>query len=182
MIDFLQKFLDTVATYPERAAFVDKDGERSTSYKKLDELSSRVAAFLKSKGFQKEDLIAINLEKSMEYTAVQLGVIKAGIAFVPLSESMGQERFSHVLKDSGAKLVFDAAAWDQAMEYEPLNPEKWADSDEHDLALIIYTSGSTGKPKGVVEEYGAYRFTTKGTAEEVVEPYTMKDMPSALQM
>lgn len=175
MIDFLQKFLDTVATYPERAAFVDKDGERSTSYKKLDELSGRVAAFLKNKGFQKEDLIAINLEKSMEYTAVQLGVIKAGIAFVPLSESMGQERFSHVLKDSGAKLVFDAAAWDQAMEYEPLNPEKWADSDEHDLALIIYTSGSTGKPKGVVEEYGAYRFTTKGTAEEVVEPYTMKD-------
>ena len=156
MIDFLQKFLDTLATYPERAAFVDKDGERSTSYKKLDELSGRVAAFLKNKGFQKEDLIAINLEKSMEYTAVQLGVIKAGIAFVPLSESMGQERFSHVLKDSGAKLVFDAAAWDQAMEYEPLNPEKWADSDEHDLALIIYTSGSTGK-------------------EEVVEPYTMKD-------
>lgn len=175
MIDFLQKFLDTVATYPERAAFVDKDGERSTSYKKLDELSGRVAAFLKNKGFQKEDLIAINLEKSMEYTAVQLGVIKAGIAFVPLSESMGQERFNHVLKDSAAKLVFDAAAWEQAMEYEPLNPEKWADSDEHDLALIIYTSGSTGKPKGVVEEYGAYRFTTKGTAEEVVEPYTMKD-------
>ena len=34
MIDFLQKFLDTVATYPERAAVVDKDGERSTSYKK----------------------------------------------------------------------------------------------------------------------------------------------------
>lgn len=175
MIDFLQKFLDTVATYPERAAFVDKDGERSTSYKKLDELSGRVAAFLKNKGFQKEDLIAINLEKSMEYTAVQLGVIKAGIAFVPLSESMGQERFSHVLKDSGAKLVFDAACWEKAMEAEPLSPEEWADSDEHDLALIIYTSGSTGKPKGVVEEYGAYRFTTKGTAEEVVEPYTMKD-------
>lgn len=175
MIDFLKNFLDAVATYPERAAVVDKDGERSTSYKKLDELSGRVAAFLKNKGFQKEDLIVINLEKSMEYTAVQLGVIKAGIAFVPLSESMGQERFSHVLKDSGAKLVFDAAAWDQAMEYEPLNPEEWANSDEHDLAFVIYTSGSTGKPKGVVEEYGAYRFMAKGTAEEVLEPYSMKD-------
>ena len=175
MIDFLQKFLDTVATYPERAAFVDKDGERSTSYKKLDELSGRVAAFLKNKGFQKEDLIAINLEKSMEYTAVQLGVIKAGIAFVPLSESMGQERITHVLKDSGAKLVFDAACWEKAMEAEPLSPEAWADSDEHDLAFIIYTSGSTGKPKGVVEEYGAYRFMAKGTAEEVLEPYSMKD-------
>lgn len=175
MIDYLQKFKETVATYPERAAVVDKDGERSTTYKKLDELSGRVAAFLKNKGFQKEDLIAINLEKSMEYLAVELGVMKAGIAYVPLSESMGQERITHVLKDSGAKLVFDAACWEKAMEAEPLSPEAWADSDEHDLAFIIYTSGSTGKPKGVVEEYGAYRFTTKGTAEEVVEPYTMKD-------
>ena len=175
MIDFLQKFLDTVATYPERAAVVDKDGERSTSYKKLDELSGRVAAFLKNKGFLKEDLIAINLEKSMEYLAVELGVMKAGIAYVPLSESMGQERITHVLKDSGAKLVFDAACWEKAMEAEPLSPEAWADSDEHDLAFIIYTSGSTGKPKGVVEEYGAYRFMAKGTAEEVLEPYSMKD-------
>ncbi len=175
MIDFLKNFLDAVATYPERAAVVDKDGERSTSYKKLDELSGRVAAFLKNKGFQKEDLIAINLEKSMEYLAVELGVMKAGIAYVPLSESMGQERITHVLKDSGAKLVFDADTLEKAMEAEPLSPEAWADSDEHDLAFVIYTSGSTGKPKGVVEEYGAYRFTTKGTAEEVVEPYTMKD-------
>ena len=108
MIDYLQKFKETVAAYPERVAVLDKDGDRSTTYKKLDELSSRVAAFLKSKGFQKEDLIAIHLEKSMEYIAVELGVMKAGIAYVPLSESMGQERITHVLKDSGAKLVFDA--------------------------------------------------------------------------
>lgn len=175
MIDYLQKFKETVAAYPERVAVLDKDGDRSTTYKKLDELSDRVAAFLKNKGFQKEDLIAINLEKSMEYLAVELGVMKAGIAYVPLSESMGQERITHVLKDSGAKLVFDAACWEKAMETEPLSPEAWADSDEHDLAFIIYTSGSTGKPKGVVEEYGAYRFITTGTAFPVLTPYHKDD-------
>ena len=55
MIDFLQKFLNAATTYPERIAVVDKDGARSTTYKKLDELSGRVASFLKGKGFQKED-------------------------------------------------------------------------------------------------------------------------------
>ncbi len=175
MIDFLQKFLNAATTYPERIAVVDKDGARSTTYKKLDELSGRVASFLKGKGFQKEDLIAINLEKSMEYIAVELGVMKAGIAYVPLSDSMGKERIEHVLKDSGAKLVFDTDTLEKAMEAEPLSPEAWADSDEHDLAFIIYTSGSTGKPKGVVEEYGAYRFITTGTALPVLTPYHKAD-------
>lgn len=175
MIDYLQKFKETVAAYPERVAVLDKDGDRSTTYKKLDELSSRVAAFLKSKGFQKENLIAIHLEKSMEYIAVELGVMKAGIAYVPLSESMGQERIEHVLKDSGAKLVFDADTLEKAMEAEPLSTEAWADSDEHDLAFVIYTSGSTGKPKGVVEEYGAYRFITTGTVFPVLTPYHKDD-------
>ena len=175
MIDYLQKFKETVAAYPERVAVLDKDGDRSTTYKKLDELSSRVAAFLKSKGFQKEDLIAIHLEKSMEYIAVELGVMKAGIAYVPLSDSMGQERIEHVLKDSGAKLVFDADTLEKAMEAEPLSTEAWADSDEHDLAFVIYTSGSTGTPKGVVEEYGAYRFITTGTVFPVLTPYHKDD-------
>lgn len=175
MIDYLQKFKETVAAYPERVAVLDKDGDRSTTYKKLDELSDRVAAFLKNKGFQKEDLIAIHLEKSMEYIAVELGVMKAGIAYVPLSDSMGQERIEHVLKDSGAKLVFDADTLEKAMEAEPLSTEAWADSDEHDLAFVIYTSGSTGTPKGVVEEYGAYRFITTGTALPALSPYHKED-------
>ena len=156
-------------------AAVDHDGARSTTYAQFNDYSGRVAAYLKALGFQKEDLVAIKLEKSMEYVAVELGVIKCGCAFVPISDAMGQERIEHVLKDSGARLVFDSMHWDKAMSYKPLPEADWAESDEHDLAFIIYTSGSTGKPKGVVEEYGVYSFTTTGTAEEVVKPYTMKD-------
>ena len=175
MIPFLQRLSEIAENTPERAAVVDRDGGRTTSYAELNELSSRVASYLKSLGLQKEDLVAIKLEKSMEYVAVQLGVMKCGCAFVPVSDDMGEERISHVLSDSGARLVFDGSNWNKAKEFEPLLPSEWAVSDEHDLAFIIYTSGSTGKPKGVVEEYGAYRFMAKGTAEEVLEPYTMQD-------
>ncbi|MBO7516465.1 MAG: non-ribosomal peptide synthetase [Spirochaetia bacterium] len=175
MIPFLQRLSEVSVKYPSRPAAVDRDGERSTTYSQLNDYSSRVASYLRALGLKKEDLIAIKLEKSMEYVAVQLGVMKCGCAFVPISDAMGQERIEHVLADSGAKFVFDAAHWDKAMDCHPLPEADWAESDEHDLAFIIYTSGSTGMPKGVVEEYGAYRFMAKGTAEEVLEPYTMQD-------
>ena len=163
MIPFLQRFSEVAAKYPERAAAVDRD------------YSSRIASYLKTLGIQKEEIVAIKLDKSMEYVAVELGVMKCGCAFVPISDAMGQERIEHVLKDSGASFVFDSTHWDKAMGCKPLPEAEWADSDEHDLAFIIYTSGSTGMPKGVVEEYGVYRFMAKGTAEEVLEPYNTPD-------
>ena len=175
MIQFLQRLSEVSKKYPNRPAAVDRDGERTTTYAQFNDYSSRVASYLRTLGLKKEEVVAINLEKSMEYVAVQLGVMKCGCAFVPISDAMGKERIEHVLKDSGAKLVFDGAHLDKAMSCQPLAEADWADSDEHDLAFIIYTSGSTGMPKGVVEEYGAYRFMAKGTAEEVLEPYTMKD-------
>ena len=175
MIPFLQRFSEVAAKYPERAAAVDHDGARKTTYAQFNDYSSRVASYLKTLGFKKEEIVAIKLDKSMEYVAVELGVMKCGCAFVPLSDAMGQERIEHVLKDSGASFVFDSTHWDKAMGCKPLPEAEWADSDEHDLAFIIYTSGSTGMPKGVVEEYGAYRFMAKGTAEEVLEPYNTPD-------
>lgn len=177
MIDFLQRFSEISEKYPERAAIVDHDGERTTSYASLNDYSSRVASYLKTIGIQKEELVAIRLEKSMEYMTTELGVMKCGCAYVPLSDSMGEERIEYVLKDSSAKFVFDVAHWDKAMKCQPLPETDWADSDEHDLAFIIYTSGSTGKPKGVIEEYGAYRFITTGTGEQVLLPYCKNDYP-----
>ena len=147
MIPFLQRLSEVSKTYPARAAAVDHDGERTTTYEALNDYSSRVASYLRTLGFKKEDVVAINLEKSMEYVAGQLGVIKCGCAFVPISDAMGKERIEHVLKDSGVRFVFDKAHWNKAMECQSLPEADWADSDEHDLAFIIYTSGSTGMPK-----------------------------------
>ncbi|MBQ6780033.1 MAG: non-ribosomal peptide synthetase [Treponema sp.] len=175
MIQFLQRLSEVAKTYPSRAAVVDRDGERTTSYAALNDCSSRVAAYLKTLGLQKEQIVAIRLEKSMEYVAVELGVMKCGCAFSPISDAIGEERIAHVLSDSKATLVFDSGHWDKAMECPPLPEADWADSDEHDLAFIIYTSGSTGTPKGVAQEYGVYRFMTTVMAEGILAPYSMDD-------
>ena len=120
MIQFLQRLSEVAKTYPSRAAVVDRDGERTTSYAALNDCSSRVAAYLKTLGLQKEQIVAIRLEKSMEYVAVELGVMKCGCAFSPISDAIGEERIAHVLSDSKATLVFDSSHWDKAMECPPL--------------------------------------------------------------
>ena len=171
MIDFLACFLQCVKKYPERFAVEDRDGERRTTYKELDEFSGRIAAYLKSLGVKKDSLVAIALEKGMEFVAVQMAVLKCGAAFVPLSKTMGEDRFQFVLKDCGPDLIFEKDHLESAKTFDPLPFAEWANSDEHDLAMIIYTSGSTGMPKGVMEEYGAYRFMYAGTAMPVLTPY-----------
>ena len=168
MIDFLARFLEHVQNYPDRIAVVDHDGEREICYKDLDEYSSRVATYLNTMGMKKEDVVAVHLDRGMEYIAVELGVIKTGCAYVPLSDSMGNERISQILKDCNPVFIFDNVHWENAMKCEPLPVPQWADPNEHDLAFIIYTSGSTGNPKGVMEEYGAYSFIIKGS---VLLPY-----------
>ena len=175
MIDFLTRFSEYVQNYPDRIAVVDHDGERSITYKELDEYSGRIATYLNTIGMKKEDIVAIHLDRGMEYIAVELGVMKAGCAYVPISDSMGEDRISLILKDCKPVFIFDRTHWVHSMKCKVLPVAQWAASDEHDLAFVIYTSGSTGNPKGVMEEYGAYRFITKGTAEEVLFPYCIDD-------
>ena len=63
MIPFLQRFSEVAAKYPERAAAVDRDGERTTTYAQLNDYSSRIASYLKTLGIQKEEIVAIKLDK-----------------------------------------------------------------------------------------------------------------------
>lgn len=163
MIPFLRRFKEVVSNFPDRAAVVDLEGSRSTSYLDLNKYSDRVATYLRHLGIGKEDVVGIYFPKGMEYIAARIGVIKAGAAWVALEDMMGQERISYVVEDSGAKLVFDKWHWEKAMEEEPLSDTEWTESSLHDLAFIIYTSGSTGNPKGAVQEYGVYSYIMEGT-------------------
>ena len=151
MIRFLRHFLETVAKEPNRAAVVDWDGARATSYRQLFSCCLRVNAWMRAHGLGREMVIAIHFPKSMEYVATRLGIILAGGAWVALDDSMGKERMEFVIRDSGCQLVFDQAKWEEAMGMEEC-PEI-ADSDLHDLAFILYTSGSTG-----MQEYGLYDY------------------------
>ncbi len=153
---------------PDALAIVS-EGERIT-YGELDARANRVAHRLRKLGAGPGALIGVCIDRSIDMVAAQLGVLKAGAAFVPIEASYPRDRIAFMLEDArvavilagrriaadlpagGASVVLlDADAsldGESAARVEPsAGPET--------LAYVIYTSGSTGKPKGAMIHHRA---------------------------
>ena len=70
---------------PDHAALIE--GERRWSYGELDAIMDRVAAALQREGVSAGEAIAICAATSIEYAAVFLGALRAGVAIAPLAPS-----------------------------------------------------------------------------------------------
>jgi surfactin family lipopeptide synthetase A len=154
-------FIRQAERTPDSVAVVD--GNCQLTYRDLQTRSDKLAAFLRAKGVGPEKPVGLYLEPSWEMPAAILAVLKAGGACVPLDPSYPARRHSHVLKETGMKVLLthkrlrgqiprngaEVVYVDDEDIYagtaEPVQPGLRADN----LAFVIYTSGSTGKPKGV---------------------------------
>lgn len=150
----LARFMKNVREHRNDPFIIDEDGRRRKTFWEVDLISGRVASYLKRSGIGKEDVVGIHLPKSMEYLAVELGVMKAGAAFLPLDYSAASDRRDFIIRDSDCRLLITPELFPETQREEPL--EQPVETDPHDLSFIIYTSGSTGSPKGVGQEYGVY--------------------------
>ncbi len=155
----------------KRIALTDGDavavmcrGEGIT-YKQLDERSSALAQYLRSKGVGADDIVGLLVKRTLDYPVCVLAILKAGGAFLPIDAELPSERLAYILKDSGASVLL----------ISPELKEQYADDGSlhvisadmshapaaapeplcrpSNLAYLIYTSGSTGKPKGVMIEH-----------------------------
>lgn len=118
-----------------------------------------------------ECIVAILLARDSELLyAAQLGVLKAGAAYVCLESSFPDGRLRALLADSGAvALLTDAAGRARvgaaieearvldtrtlalAPQQHPRDVPTWLTPSS--LAYVIYTSGTTGMPKGTLIEH-----------------------------
>ncbi len=139
---------------PRHAALVH--GERSLDYGELDSLMDRVAASLQRDGVKPREAVAICAGTSIEYAVVFLGALRAGVAVAPVSPSGTKETIDAMVRDSGAKLLFNEErlsklhAWLASEGTKPRVVEIQPDWPFN----IIYSSGTTGTPKGIVQPHG----------------------------
>ncbi|MBA3948475.1 MAG: amino acid adenylation domain-containing protein, partial [Acidobacteria bacterium] len=137
-------------------------GEAAVSYRELQERSNRLAHYLIETGHDAAP-IGIWMDRSPWMVVAVLGVLKAGLAYVPIDADCPLERLAFMIRDAGlARVLVDEArattpllceviAADREMPGAAGNPP--VEIAPADLAYVIYTSGSTGRPKGCAIEH-----------------------------
>ena len=91
------------ARQPSHPALVH-DG-RTVTYSQLDALLDRVAAALQREGLAPRDAIAICATTSIEYAAVYMGALRAGVVVAPLAPSCTAEELAGMAADAGVPTV-----------------------------------------------------------------------------
>ncbi|MGG3625636.1 amino acid adenylation domain-containing protein [Bacillus gobiensis] len=141
------------------------------SYDELNKAVNCFASYLNKQGVQKNELVGISIDKSMEMVISMLAVLKIGAAYVPIDPQYPIERQEFIINDSGIKVLITSHQVNHDLslalnEVIVLNDSVIAElkemDDEYqavevnldDTAYIIYTSGTTGQPKGVIISHG----------------------------
>ncbi|AKM09920.1 acyl-CoA ligase (AMP-forming), exosortase A system-associated [Croceicoccus naphthovorans] len=156
----------TLRGAPDARALVLKD--RVLTYADLEAEIGMLAGWLAQQGFAAGDRVASWSGKGWLTCLLPLAAPRAGLVHVPVNPALKHAQVSHILADSGARLLIankgrldglaaadvpegcillDEADRPPAADALPIGP---SDHDPNALAAILYTSGSTGRPKGVM--------------------------------
>jgi long-chain acyl-CoA synthetase len=157
--------------HEQRTAIVDLHDParpRSVSFRDLDRLCNAVARGLRRAGLKAGDRIGILSLNRVEFVAVLLGAMRAGIVPVPINIKLAADTVAFILEDAGARMVFVEPALRRlcpaGLRVVKLGGsgqdafERFLDPGDFtamepapdSVAVQPYTSGSTGRPKGVL--------------------------------
>ncbi len=75
------------------------------SYRGLEEASNRIAQFLIGRGVGTGSFVALALPRSIDLIVAQLGVMKAGAAYVPVDPTYPADRIAYMVADCEASVL-----------------------------------------------------------------------------
>ena len=159
-------FRNQVAKTPDNIAVVYQN--KRITYREVDEISDRIAAYIHGKGLGEEDVVSVLIPRCEWMVIASLGVSKAGCAYQPLDSTYPSERLNFMMKDANAKLLIadeelrpivdeyqgevlltkDIAALPVVETFHETSLPK-----PSSLFIMLYTSGTTGTPKGCQLEH-----------------------------
>ncbi|WP_435361890.1 long-chain-fatty-acid--CoA ligase [Haloarchaeobius sp. DFWS5] len=174
MTNLVNHVADTVEATPDSVA-ISYEGDELT-YETFWERTGRFAAALSECGVDEGDRIAVYLPNLPQFVTAFYGALRNGSIVVPMNPQYKAREISHLLADSGAKVVVtlssnvDAVAEvqsdtdvttvvsvgetvDDAVDFESFMADETrpvVERADDDIAVQPYTSGTTGTPKGVL--------------------------------
>ncbi|WP_156765992.1 amino acid adenylation domain-containing protein, partial [Mycobacterium sp. E342] len=153
-------FAAQVACAPEAVAL--SFGDRSWTYRELDEAANRLAHLLVAQGAGSGRYVGILMERGAQAIIAILAVLKSGAAYVPIDPGWPAARIGFLLTDATPTTVVTTTelysrldghgvpvidVTDPVIDDQPATRPPGPASE--DIAYLIYTSGTTGVPKGV---------------------------------
>jgi acyl-CoA ligase (AMP-forming) (exosortase A-associated) len=108
--------LDAARRDPGATALVFKD--RSLGYGELAAEIEGLASALAALGLEREDRVAVYLDKQVETVVAMFGAAAAGAAFVPVNPLLRPPQVAHILGDCGVRLLVTSAERLELLEEE----------------------------------------------------------------
>ena len=149
---------------------------KSLTFRALDALSNQLACALQRRGVKPETLVGVLFDREVWAYVAEIGILKAGGAFVPFIPDYPDERIDFCMKDGAVPFLlttnaqrekrvgladtgyvlitleelFGVNALRDVQPDEACSAVPNAEVTPDNLAYCIYTSGTTGRPKGVM--------------------------------